>query len=384
MVELFASEATADLFVLEKVADEDAARARVEADEVAALVLIPPDFSERVFPQRSLVQDKLGIDLMTLDETSIEALSPAQKIALGALFEEVDAGSDDPVVVEVYASPDWRISASVIKGIVTQAIEMQHITIQGIKATMNRLVAHQLAQQTLSEDLDISGVWTAMDPGEETGIAFESLPLRLDVTSHGGRTFNWLDYFAVNLAVLFLMFAATSGGRNLLAEREWGTLPRLLVSPTPALTILLGKVGGVVLTGILQVSILWGATSLLGVYWGVPWQVVLAIVALVLCAASLGMLISAWSRTHRQADAIGTALTLVGAALSGSFFPRGNLPVWVQRLSLCVPNAWGIEIFSRLQNGAALSNVLPWLGGLLLLTVVYYAIALVGFRRVFV
>ena len=141
--------------------------------------------------------------------------------------------------------------------------------------------------------------------------------------------------------------------------------------------------GGIVLTGVLQMLILWGATTLIGAYWGHPGGVLLTIVLLVICASSVGALISAWARTPGQAGAIGSAITLIGGALSGSFFVRWNLPQWVQYVSLVTPNAWGIEILSRLQGGRSLAVILPWLGGMALLTVVYYGLALLGFRRQF-
>jgi ABC-2 type transport system permease protein len=109
--------------------------------------------------------------------------------------------------------------------------------------------------------------------------------------------------------------------------------------------------------------------------------VLITLLALVLCASGVGALISAWSKTPGQAGAIGTAVTLVGSALSGTFFPRAGLPEVVQKVSLVTPNAWGIELFSKLQAGQGLVEVLPLLGGVLLLTGVYYALALLGFRR---
>ncbi|MBN1874778.1 MAG: ABC transporter permease, partial [Anaerolineae bacterium] len=84
-----------------------------------------------------------------------------------------------------------------------------------------------------------------------------------------------------------------------------------------------------------------------------------------------------------QSGAIGSAITLIGSALSGTFMPRAGLPLWVQRVSLCTPQAWGIEIFSALQLGQSLVEILPLLGGTLLLTAIYYSIALLGFRRQF-
>ncbi len=287
----------------------------------------------------------------------------------------------EPAIVEIYASSDWQISTSVIRGVTTQALEQMNMTIAGTTTIISRMIEAQLAQE---EDgppgLGTIGSGEALAP--DTGEVRE-LPIKLRIVSPTGRGFSWLDYSATSMAILFLMFAVTAGGRTLLAERELGTLPRLLITPTASLTILVGKMAGIVLTGLLQVGVLWGATSLIGAYWGAPSAVIVALVALVICATGVGALISAWAKTPGQAGAIGTAFTLTAAALSGSFFPRMNLPAWTRTLSLITPNAGGIEIFTVLQAGQSLGDILPYLGGLLLLTVVYYAIAAFGFRRQF-
>lgn len=68
---------------------------------------------------------------------------------------------------------------------------------------------------------------------------------------------------------MFLMFTVSYGGRSILAEKAQGTLPRLLVSPTNSMQILGGKVFGIFLTGVVQMLILIGGTSLLfQLKWG--------------------------------------------------------------------------------------------------------------------
>ncbi len=379
--ETFTSEDVEDLIALEVVSNEAAARARVEADEVAALVVIPPDFSDRAVPLIGRVQDILGIDLLSLDAESAEMLSERQLQQIGLLYQATQLSSAEPAVVEIYASPDWQISTAVVKGIVTQALEQMNMTTQGIMIIMEQLFAS--GAMTMDEGQG-TGQFSAL-AGEGLGddAAEMTLPVRLSITSPSGRGFNWLDYSAASMAILFLMFAVTSGGRTLLAERQGGTLPRLLVSPTPAFAILAGKMGGIFLTGMLQVVVLWGATTAIGAYWGTPLGVIAAIAVLVLCATGVGAVISAWAQNAAQAGAIGTAVTLAGSALSGSFFPRMNLPGWVRTFSLITPNAWGIEIFSALQAGGDLTGILPLLGGALGLTVLYYVVALIGFRRQF-
>ncbi|MGC9398667.1 MAG: ABC transporter permease [Anaerolineae bacterium] len=378
--EALAAEEVADLLALEVVTDEVSARARVSADEVAALVVIPPDFSARAVPLVARVQETLGIDLLSLDQQGIEALSQEQQQEIRRLYLETRKTEVDPVVVEIYASPRWRISTAVVKGLVTQVLERMNMTTQG---TM--VIIEQLFTQTALRPEGEESSREAFSALGEAGLddAGKKMPVRVETVAPGGRGFNWLDYSATSMAVLFLMFAVTSGGRTLLAEREEGTLPRLLVSPTPAFAILAGKMSGIFLTGLLQVILLWGATTLLGAYWGPPPGVLAAIVALVLCATGVGALISAWARNAGQAGAIGTAVTLVASAFSGAFFPRMNLPEWVQYFSLITPNAWGIEIFSALQAGKGLIDVAPLIGGALALAALYYLAALPGFRHQF-
>jgi ABC-2 type transport system permease protein len=382
VVSVLESDDVASLLDVERVTDEAVARQRVESDEVAALIVIPADFSAQAFPLVERIQNQMGLDLTDLDAESMDSLSPEQQRTLTQLYLQTQREERDPAVVEIYASADWQISTSAVKGVLSQALEQLNMTVQGIN-----IIASRLIQMSTAAGGSMGGAALFGDGGPASATTTEfstgDLPVQLEVRSPTGRGFNWLDYSATSMAVLFLMFAVTSGGRTLLAEREGGTLPRLLVSPTPALTILVGKMAGIVLTGLLQVSLLWGATSLWGAYWGPPLGVAPAIVALVLCATGVGALISAWARTPGQASAIGTAVTLVASALSGTFFPRMGLPEWVQTLSLVTPNAWGIELFTALQSGEGWSTLLPLLGGTLALTVAYYLAALFGFRRQF-
>lgn len=285
------SEAVAHLLSPELVSDEAAARARVDDDEVAALVIIPSDFSERAVPIVGKAQKRLGISFLSLDGESALALSEQQQADIAQLYAEILEEEDDPVVVEIYASPNWRISTAVIKGIVTRALEQMNMTTHGISTIMERLIVGGALQ--VQDDESGTEALSVLSESGLQGTADRELPVRLQIVSPSGRGFSWLDYSASSMAVLFLMFAVTSGGRTLLAERQEGTLPRLLVSPTPAMTVLAGKMAGIFLTGLLQISVLWGATSLIGAYWGPPGGVAAALVILVLCATGVGALISA-------------------------------------------------------------------------------------------
>ena len=88
---------------------------------------------------------------------------------------------------------------------------------------------------------------------------------------------------------MFLMYTVSNGGRTLLAERNQGTLPRLLVSPTTTMQVLGGKMFGIFLTGVAQMLILIVASTLLfQLEWGDPLGVLVLVLAAVVGRGRLG------------------------------------------------------------------------------------------------
>jgi ABC-2 type transport system permease protein len=184
------------------------------------------------------------------------------------------------------------------------------------------------------------------------------------------------------MAIMFLMFTAAGGGRALLQERDSGTLDRLLATPTSSAQVLGGKVLGTFATGLVQQSLLLGATSLIfGRGWGPFPFVALVVLALVAAATAWGTLISALARSTAQAYQLGVVLTLVFAMISGNFFNRSALPVILQRLSYITPNAWGLEAFAKLVAGASFGVLAPGILALAAMAIALFAVAVFAFRR---
>jgi ABC-2 type transport system permease protein len=187
---------------------------------------------------------------------------------------------------------------------------------------------------------------------------------------------------APGMALLFLMYTVSYGGRSILAERSQGTLPRLLVSPTSTSQVLGGKVLGIFFTGVAQVGILILASSLFfGVKWGDTLGLVLLILAAVFGATGWGMLITALARSPGQVASIGSALMLIFGILGGSFIQLENMPPLVQTLSKITPNAWGLDGFASLALGGTLPNLVRPITALLIMGVVLFGVAVVLFNR---
>jgi ABC-type multidrug transport system permease subunit len=205
------------------------------------------------------------------------------------------------------------------------------------------------------------GRQSALASGNSPSIAIHA------VTNRGEAIpFDILAYIAPGMALMFLMYTTSYGGRVLLAERSQGTLPRLLVSPTTSAQVLGGKVFGTFLTGAAQMFILILASTLLfGLQWGDPLGILALVLAAVFGATGWGLLVTAIARTPGQASWIGTAIMLIFGLLGGSFISLENMPGWFRLVSRITPNAWGLDGFSTLAMGGALGDILPALLALL-------------------
>jgi ABC-2 type transport system permease protein len=350
LVAVFQSEELADLVEPALAEDEAAAKASVDADETAAAVIIPANLTSRVIPQGT---------------------GPGE-------FEAATQG--EPARIVIYTNPTRPVSASVARSIVAQYLNQVNAAAAGGRVTVEGLLENGLLSQ---QELQSAGLAIGQRAGEQTfGESLIQLQTEAAGESADPAGFDWVAYMAPSLAIMFLMFTTTAGGRTILAEREGGTLPRMLVSPSTAGQVLGGKVLGIFLMGVLQLSLLALASRfLLGLSWGDPRGVALLILAVVFAATGWGILLAAYCRTPGQVNTIGTALALVFGASAGNLVPRQVLPEWLQTASYISPNAWGLEGFAALIAGVGWQEILLPVAALTAMGLLLFGISLLAFRR---
>jgi ABC-2 type transport system permease protein len=218
----------------------------------------------------------------------------------------------------------------------------------------------------------------------QANAAGSSMAITLKNVTNSGEAvkFDVLAYMAPGMALMFLMFAVSNGGRTLLTERAQGTLPRLLVSPTSTSQVLGGKVFGIYLTGVAQMLILiLTSTLLFRLSWGDPFGVLILVLAAVIGAVGWGMLITALAKTPGQVSAVGSAVMLTFGILGGSFISLDNMPGWFRIVSKITPNSWGIDGFTTLAMGGQLADILGPVAALLVMGAVLFSIAVLIFNR---
>lgn len=340
LTELWSSPELANLIAPAASTDPVDARAKVDADEAAAMILIPSGFTNSIIPAAGMT------------------------------------APSNPVQVELYTNPTRPNSVGVVKTILEQFLSQVEVGRIGGQVAVTELLNNGIITPAQAASV---GQAVGQTQATTTG---SSIALK-QVTAGGEEVkFDVLAYLAPGMALMFLMFTVTYGGRSLLVEEAAGTLPRLLVSPTSGAQILAGKIFGIFLTGVMQLLILIGGTTLMfRLNWGNPLPVVLMVLASVLGATGWGVLLTALLKTPGQAGAIGSAMMLIFGVLGGSFTNIQMLPESIQFISYITPNHWGLEGFTTLASGGSLQGILTplaWLAGMFL---VLFTIGVLIFSR---
>ncbi len=333
------------MFSLVEASDVEEARRQVEDDEVAAAVLIPKGFSSSIIPDES-----------------------------GMMSDQVEK-------IEIYANPAQPISAGIIRDLVDGFVASVETGSVAGQVAVSQLIEGGLVSFPEAGQIGMEIGGRLSDPGASPSTIIlqgqeEKLP-------DEEQDFSPIAILAPSMALLFLIYTTSSvGGRSILAEREEGTLPRMLTTPSTTAQVLGGKVFGIFLIGVVQVFILVVVSSLMfSLNWGDPLAVFLLILCAVAGATGWGILLASIAKTPGQVASLGTALMLLFGILGGSFTGTAGLPGVMGIISKITPNAWAQEGFIELAGQGTLIDILPSMGGLLVMAVVLFAIAVLFFRR---
>ena len=173
--------------------------------------------------------------------------------------------------------------------------------------------------------------------------------------------------------VMFTLLVMLSSGAVLLViERREGLLRRLAATPLSRGSVVMGKWGGKLALGLLQIGFaLLAGRLLFGLDWGEQLPMVLVVLlAYAALVSALGVLLGSVARTEGQAVGLGVLSANILAALGGCWWPIEVTPQWMQKLSLFLPTGMTMDALHRLVSFARpASSALPHLVALVALSV---------------
>ena len=179
------------------------------------------------------------------------------------------------------------------------------------------------------------------DPLEEERISLKEQNLtgnRVAVTAFEQN----VPGFSIMFVLLAVVFGTAMGMHD---ERDWGTLPRLLVAPAGFTWMLLGKLGARFVVGVVQMSVLF----LFGHYafhvslGSSIWAFLGLTVAIVFSIVAVGMVVAGIASSREQTLMVSLAFVLTLSALGGLWWPASITPEWMRRISPVVFTTWAMS-----------------------------------------
>ena len=277
------SEEIQELFTYE-IYSKDAGMIALEKGDIKNLVVFPEDFVE---------------------DTLINLITPFR----------------NEVTIEVIADPDYYIETQVTRAV-----------FGGFQNYLN----HMVNTKNLYTELALkSGLgYAALDNLEQLYTGFEEgfdegATIRYqDIESV--RTINSVEYYAMAMLSMFILFTGGQGGRMMLEEKNQFTFQRMRLTGISKWQIFLGKFVTVFVVGIVQVTAMIVYTSIvLKVDWGNWVNLIIITVFALLAVASMGTMISAITLrlgNFKVANLMESFIFQVMAFLGGSFMPLEVLP----------------------------------------------------------
>lgn len=319
LMQAFQQERFADMFRTESVTEKQGRR-EIAAGKASALLVIPEKFTENIFLSRpsqlEVVKNPAEQFLPGVVEEFTRTVAVLTAAAQAVFREELAA-----------MRPLWDRSFDEI-----ESAEFTRL-LDSLRPKIKRL------NQVLDPPL----------VGLESQEKSEEKPTRDE------PVFNTAAIFAMilpGMAILFMMFIVEIFMREILAEKEDGTLRRMLFSPIPPIQYITAKITSAWLMGLVILILM----ALMGqIVFAIRWGNFLHLMALggATLAALCGLfaLLNSLFRNRNQAGVITAPVILVLAALGGSMIPADQLPQGFQAFSRFTPNYWFIEGTNLIRKG---------------------------------
>jgi len=283
--------------------EEDDGRARLDAGEATALLIVPEGF---------------GAALLKEEPTELLLITnPAQRILPRIVIETLDIFGEATFYFHRVLNPELR---EVLAGLADGRAP-------SLETAQLSLAIGEIAQR-IGPILAKPQVELVVTTGDEE--ADDAPPLAL--------------LFMPGLIVLALFFVAQGTSADMWIERRLGTLARNLATPHGPASFLAGKLLG---AAVLMVGIGGAGLVMVMAYHGVPWgglPLALALSVAAGCVLTLLMqLVQLHASSERAGSILTTALLFPLLMLGGSFFPSEAMPGWLAGIGAMTPNGLAVE-----------------------------------------
>lgn len=249
--------------------------------------------------------------------------------------------------LQIYQDPGSEFKNNIVESIV-----------KSYTGVLSSITASSKSADTELKDYKLDGrmvlpeVMKTIASGSETQIKESSL-------ESSNKIVTSMQYYSAAMLVMYVLFVAMIGTTSVIQEREQKTLERLMGTTVSKTSIVSGKLLGLFMLGIVDVSVLiiftqyifkadWG-NSLLGI-------IVLS-AAMIFAACGLAMFVATVFKTAKGVDSVAPAGIMILSFLGGSMFPIYAMPEALQTVSKVTLNNWALRGYLNLMLNKGFESI---------------------------
>ncbi len=166
---------------------------------------------------------------------------------------------------------------------------------------------------------------------------------------HTFGTTSYFSFLTVGVLAFIVIFTAMFSGMSVVWDRRFGFLDKILTTPVPRGSIVLGKIFNSVIRALAQAVVVLIVAILLGMSLahlsvGGALMTFGALFILAFGMSSLFVLLSLHSKDWQTVTAIANLLSLPLLFTSNAFFPVSIMPPWLQTIANLNPISYAIDI----------------------------------------
>ncbi|MDE1765103.1 MAG: ABC transporter permease [Thaumarchaeota archaeon] len=191
--------------------------------------------------------------------------------------------------------------------------------------------------------------------------------------------FSYMQFITPGILAQSVLFISIFYGITVVWERDVGIITKLLSTPSPRSSIVLGKSLAASLRGVFQAIMIFALALLLGVKIRFDLPDILGVFAVVvlfaMCFSSLSMLLASYMKTRDRMMGIGQALTMPLFFASNAIYPISIMPTWLQYVSIANPLSYVVDAIRSMLLEGTYQNLPVDILALLVFTTIFVTLA---------
>ncbi len=200
----------------------------------------------------------------------------------------------------------------------------------------------------------------------------------------GGVTY--LQFITPGILTQSVTFVAIFYGLYIIMDRDAGILQKFLVTPTPRLALVWGKMLSATVRGISQAVIVFIFAFILGIKLHITIWTIPGVMIIVLLGASfftgLSMIVASIVKTRERFMGIGQVITLPLFFASNAIYPIQIMPPWLQVVAKINPLSYMVDGLRSLLVSGVTTGILADVGILLAATLLISAVSAYMYPKV--